>query len=168
MIFVTVGTHEQPFDRLVKGIDDLKGLNIVREEVIIQTGFSSYIPKHCLWSQWYSYEEMADHVEKARIVITHGGPSSFMMPLQLGKVPIVAPRQKRFGEHVNDHQVDFVRLAAERYGNILVLENMEELKDMLLDYERLAASKSVGMESNNARFNRELGKIADELMAGKQ
>lgn len=24
MIFVTVGTHEQPFNRLVKAIDDLK------------------------------------------------------------------------------------------------------------------------------------------------
>ena len=37
MIFVTVGTHEQPFDRLVSYIDDLKGQGKITEEVIIQT-----------------------------------------------------------------------------------------------------------------------------------
>ena len=49
---------------------------------------------------------MNELVEKARIVITHGGPSSFLMVLQKGKIPIVVPRQKQFDEHVNDHQVE--------------------------------------------------------------
>lgn len=44
-----------------------------------------------------------------RIVITHGGPASFIMPLQIGKTPIVVPRQHQFNEHVNDHQVEFAR-----------------------------------------------------------
>ena len=45
MIFVTVGTHEQPFNRLIEEIDKLKGDGIIKEEVIIQKGFSNYEPK---------------------------------------------------------------------------------------------------------------------------
>ena len=42
MIFVTVGTHEQPFNRLVEYMDRLKENGIIAEDVIIQTGFSTY------------------------------------------------------------------------------------------------------------------------------
>ena len=46
MIFVTVGTHEQPFNRLIKKIDDLVANGSIQEEVIMQTGFSTYKPEH--------------------------------------------------------------------------------------------------------------------------
>lgn len=42
MIFVTVGTHEQPFNRLVQEIDNLKRDGVITEDVIIQTGYSTY------------------------------------------------------------------------------------------------------------------------------
>ena len=45
MIFVTVGTHEQPFNRLVKAIDKLKKDGVITEDVIMQTGYSTYEPK---------------------------------------------------------------------------------------------------------------------------
>ena len=41
MIFVTVGTHEQPFNRLVKAVDELKKDGVIVEKVIIQTGYST-------------------------------------------------------------------------------------------------------------------------------
>ena len=82
MIFVTVGTHEQPFNRLVKAIDDLKKEGVITEEVIIQTGFSTYEPQYCKWSKLIPYQQMIKNVDDARIVITHGGPASFIMPLQ--------------------------------------------------------------------------------------
>ena len=44
MIFLTVGTHEQQFNRLVKYIDKMKENGVIHEEVIIQTGFSTYEP----------------------------------------------------------------------------------------------------------------------------
>lgn len=58
MIFVTVGTHEQPFDRLVKAVDELKRDGIITEEVIMQTRFSIYEPKYCEWSKLIPYREM--------------------------------------------------------------------------------------------------------------
>ena len=100
MIFVTVGTHEQPFNRLVEYIDSLKKDGTITEEVIIQTGYSTYEPKYCKWQKLFPYQEMIKFVGEARIVITHGGPSSFIMPLQIGKTPIVVPRRHEFNEHV--------------------------------------------------------------------
>lgn len=94
MIFVTVGTHEQPFNRLVQEIDNLKRDGVITEDVIIQTGYSTYEPKYCQWDRLIPYQQMVKNVEDARIVITHGGPASFIMALQIGKIPIVVPRQK--------------------------------------------------------------------------
>ena len=73
MIFVTVGTHEQPFDRLIKKVDELKRDGIIKEDVMMQTGFSTYEPKYCRWSRLIPYQEMVKNVTDARIVITHGG-----------------------------------------------------------------------------------------------
>ena len=109
MIFVTVGTHEQQFNRLIKEIDRLKESGIIQEDVLMQTGFSTYEPKYCEWKKMLSYNEMNEMYEKADIIITHGGPASFMKALEMKKVPIVVPRQAQFDEHVNDHQVDFVK-----------------------------------------------------------
>ena len=111
MIFVTVGTHEQSFNRLVKYMDEYKKNNI-DEDIIIQTGFSTYIPQYCTWEKIFPYKDMLNYISEARIVITHGGPSSFILALQVGKIPIVVPRQKQFNEHVNNHQVEFALAVA--------------------------------------------------------
>ena len=166
MIFVTVGTHEQPFNRLVQEIDNLKRDGIITEDVIIQTGYSTYEPKYCQWDKLIPYKQMIKNVEDARIVITHGGPASFIMPLQIGKTPIVVPRQKKFDEHVNDHQVEFARNVAESMGTIIPVENINELKDVILSYDNIRETMSHGINSNNEKFCNELDKIVDRMYDG--
>lgn len=163
MIFVTVGTHEQPFNRLVKEIDSLKENGVISEDVIIQTGFSTYEPLFCEWSKLYPYQEMVKKVADARIVITHGGPSSFIMPLQIGKIPIVVPRKKAFDEHVNDHQVEFSKAVAERQGNLIVVEDIGDLKRTILNYDNIVGAMPAEMKSNNDSFNCALEKIVNSL-----
>ena len=58
MIFVTVGTHEQQFNRLIEKVDALAGAGVISEPVIMQTGFSDYVPKHCEWKKLIPYDEM--------------------------------------------------------------------------------------------------------------
>lgn len=164
MIFVTVGTHEQPFNRLVQEIDNLKRDGIITEDVIIQTGYSTYEPKYCQWDKLIPYKQMIKNVEDARIVITHGGPASFIMPLQIGKTPIVVPRQKKFDEHVNDHQVEFARNVAERMGTIIPVENINELKDIILSYDNIVETMGHGMNSNNEKFCNEFEKIVINII----
>lgn len=163
MIFVTVGTHEQPFDRLVKEIDELKGKGIIQEEVIVQTGYCTYEPKNCTWSKLIPYDDMIKNVNEARIVITHGGPASFIMPLQVGKIPIVVPRQVEFNEHVNNHQVEFSKAVAERFGNIIVVEDIGILMNTISEYDTIVSQKNNKMISNNNNFNKSLIEIVDNL-----
>ena len=165
MIFVTVGTHEQPFNRLVEFVDMLKENGTITEDVIIQTGFSTYEPKHCRWQKLFPYQEMTRLVQEARIVITHGGPSSFIMPLQIGKIPVVVPRQKQYEEHVNDHQLLFAKTLAQRQGNLIVVEDIGDLKDILLRYPEIVASIPTDMKSNNEKFNQAIRKIAEDLFS---
>lgn len=163
MIFVTVGTHEQPFNRLIKKIDELKRDGLIEDEVIMQTGFSTYEPKYCKWKKLLPYQQMKKYVDEARIVITHGGPASFIMPLQVGKVPIVVPRQKKFDEHVNDHQLEFARNVAERMGTIIPVEDVEKIGEIITGYDDVVSGMGHGMSSNNLVFCEKLEEIVNEL-----
>lgn len=162
MIFITVGTHEQSFERLVKYMDNWAETH--DEEVVMQTGFSIYEPKNCKWSALYPYKTMIEMVDKAEIVITHGGPSSFIMPLQIGKIPIVVPRKHEFDEHVNDHQVDFCNQVSKRQGNIIVVEDVSQLGDTIHRYNEIVAGMQNGLVSNNRKFCDELGRIIDKMV----
>lgn len=161
MIFVTVGTHEQQFNRLVSYMDEWASKH--DEEVVIQSGFSTYEPKSATFSKLYPYKTMVELVDKARIVITHGGPSSFIMPLQIGKVPVVVPRMKDFEEHVNDHQLDFARAVAERQGNIIVIEDVTKLADTIDNYDSIVNGMKNGLASNNEMFCNSFEELVDNL-----
>ena len=73
---------------------------IIKEEVVVQKGYTDYEPKNYKAKKLISYDEMRFNIENARIVVTHGGPASFIAPLSIGKIPIVVPRKKEFNEHV--------------------------------------------------------------------
>lgn len=164
MIFVTVGTHEQPFNRLISCLDEAHGSGIIQEDIIMQTGFSTYQPKYCTWQKMFFYDDMIKNMARARVIITHGGPASFIMALQQGKIPIVVPRQKQYGEHINNHQLNFVREVAKRQGNVILIENIEELADTILRYDQIIETMPVGIKDHNCSFNIELEKIVKELL----
>lgn len=168
MIFVTVGTHEQAFNRLVEYIDHLKENGSIEEEVVIQTGYSTYEPKYCKWQKLFPYQEMIRLVREARIVVTHGGPSSFIMPLQIGKIPIVVPRRLEYNEHVNNHQLSFSKAVAERMGTIIVVDKLEELESTILNYDKVAGRIENEIKSNNAKFNDDLSRMVDEMFGARK
>ncbi|MCD5532110.1 glycosyltransferase [Lactobacillus delbrueckii subsp. lactis] len=163
MIFVTVGTHEQPFNRLIEKVDKLVASCEIKEKVVVQYGFSTYEAKHCEMHKMMSFDEMQNTFKNARIVITHGGPSSFVEALQYGKVPIVVPRQLEFNEHVNNHQVDFAKLIAERMNNIIPVYDIDQLGDTIAHYDEIVKTKNGGETSNNKKFNADLEKIVEGL-----
>jgi len=132
MIFLTVGLHEQPFDRLVKAVDLLDV-----ETKIIQYGYSVYEPQHSQVFRFLNFEEILFYLQKANVVITHGGTGSIMLALSAGKKPIVAPRYKKFGEHVDDHQFEIVKKLAEM--NLIVpFYDGDDLSNMIFNRNFLA------------------------------
>lgn len=168
LIFVTVGTHEQPFNRLIKAVDDLRAAGSISEPVILQTGFSTYEPKHCEWHKFLPYSEMKSNMERARIIISHGGPASFLMPLQFGKIPIVVPREEKFHEHVNNHQVDFAHEVSTRMGIIIPVYDVADLANTIRSYDQTLASLQHSIvTSNTVRFNDRLQRITEELFTNQ-
>lgn len=163
MIFVTVGTHEQPFDRLIKHVDYCCGEGRISGSVILQTGYTTYKPQHCKWAQFFSYEQMDSYMQSAEIIVTHGGPSSFLPAIRYGKIPIVVPRQKRFGEHINDHQLEFTKLIEERFHNIIVVENIEDLEIAIARSRRCLGEQKVCSKSHNEQFCKEFRELVESL-----
>lgn len=163
MIFITVGTHEQQFNRLIEYIDELKRDEVIKEEIIMQTGFSTYKPRYCKWKSLITYDEMIKNVREARIVITHGGPASFIMAIQEGKIPIVIPRQEKYNEHINNHQVEFTKAVDIKMGNIILVLNIEDLKDTILNYKNIVLNKKKGSFTNNEKFNKEFEQVVKDL-----
>lgn len=164
MIFVTVGTHEQPFNRLIQEVDHLVETGVIKEEVFIQTGYSIYEPKFCQWSHLISFDQMSKFMQKADIIITHGGPATFMSAIANDKKPIVVPRQEKFGEHVNDHQVDFARNVARRMGTIILVEDVDKLGETIENYNSIVAVLEYDMGNNNKKFNKDLEDIVVKLL----
>lgn len=163
MIFVTVGTHEQQFNRLIQEIDCLKKENVIKDEVFIQIGYSTYEPQYCKWKKLLSYSEMNEMYEKADIIITHGGPASFMKALELKKIPIVVPRQVKYEEHINDHQVEFVRFVEERLKNIIGVYEIDELEKELSSYSFAKDKLNQETISNNIMFNNSIERTIENI-----
>lgn len=161
MIFVTVGTHEQSFDRLIKYVDNLVRDGRIKDDVFIQIGYSNYIPQFCKYERIISYKKMVEYVRSANIVITHGGPASFLLPITYNKIPIVVPRMQQYGEHVNNHQLDFCRKICKIMNNIIVVEDVNEL-DLLIN--RNNERNNVHIKSNNKLFNQKLSEIVNRMI----
>lgn len=163
MIFVTVGTHEQQFNRLIKAVDDLKSSGAIKDDVFIQTGFSTYVPNSCDYSPLLSYKEMDKYIENADIVITHGGPASFLNVLAKRKPLIIVPRKYKFDEHVNDHQLEFVEKLNQRGFGLNYVDEVDELNEIIN-----SISKSDVFLSNNDSFNKKFDNLVKFLVRGEK
>ena len=117
MILVTVGNATQGFRRLLEPIDDLAKegfFNPVR--VFMQTGhIRDFKPIHCEYKDFLEMDEFLEFIENSDLIICHGGCGTLLHALRIGKVPVAMPRRKRYGEHVNDHQVQLVNALASEY-----------------------------------------------------
>ena len=132
MIFLTTGTHNQQFDRLVEKIDKLVQEKKITEEVLGQIGVSNYKPKNFKFFGFCSQEEFDAYCSQANIVISHGGVGSIMTPLLLMKKTIAVPRYKKFGEHQDDHQMQIVK-ELEKQNKILAVYDIEDLEKKIDD-----------------------------------
>jgi UDP-N-acetylglucosamine transferase subunit ALG13 len=168
MIFVTVGTHEQQFDRLVEGIDRLKSESLIPREVFIQTGYSTYKPQYCEYKAFIPFDEMNRLMSESEMVVTHGGTGSIMLVLYHRKTPIVVPRQPQFREHVDDHQVKFARTMESRQ-KIVAVYDIDHLGQILTNYHDVVQSFSpqtggTGFEDRTRKISQRLDELCTRLV----
>jgi len=137
VIFVTVGTNEASFDRLLHAVDALPR----REALVVQYGYSSVRPRGATLHEFLTFDEIVEHAAAARVVVTHAGVGSVTVALTVGKRPIVVPRLHRYGEAVDDHQVPFARRLAAS-GLVTLVEDPAELGPALTLDSSLAPSEA--------------------------
>lgn len=142
MIFILVGTHTQPFDRLLRKIDDLIEDKKIKEGVIAQTGVSEYIPKNYKYKKFFPDGERTSLIKSASMIITHAGAGSIIDSIKNRKCVIVVPRLKIFGEHVNNHQLELAK-ALESAGKVIAVYNIDDL-DRAIFSARKFKFKSAG------------------------
>ena len=119
MIFVTVGTQKQQFTRLIKYIEKAKLKNVV-----MQNGYTKYEGSQIQCLGFISPKQMQKYIKKADYVITHAGITIIEL-LEQNKKVLVVPREKRYKEHINNHQFEICD-ALEKEGYILVAHTEEE------------------------------------------
>jgi len=127
-IFASVGNSTQPFDRFVEMVDE--ATRRTGRRALVQIGSASRRPHNADAVDFVTRSEFEELMRAAEHAIVHAGAGSVMMAVQFGKIPIVVPRRKELGEHVNNHQFE---LASElsRMGWCHVVSNVDELIECL-------------------------------------
>lgn len=145
MIFVTVGTEQFSFDRLIRAAD-LVAEEFKPEAVFVQVGHGVSLPTRCQWVRFFAFDQLVEQIIRARVVISHAGVGSLLTCLRLGKVPILMPRRQHLGEHVDDHQVELATRMAQ-IGYALLAERSEELAPLIREYEERQARMRIHASS---------------------
>jgi UDP-N-acetylglucosamine transferase subunit ALG13 len=122
VILVTVGTNEARFDRLLQALEALPS----GTEIVVQHGPSGIRPSGARCFDYLAFDDLVQLIRRASVVITHAGVGSIMTALANGRRPVVVPRLVRFGEAVDDHQLEFGRRAAQA-GLVRLVEEPDDL-----------------------------------------
>ena len=129
MIFVTVGTHYQGFERLIKKMDEIAGK--IGDDVIMQIGYTKYEPRNARWFRFLEREEdILELYKKADVIVAHAGAGTLLTALSFGKPLVIVPRLKKFEEHVDDQQLELAE-ALESMGKAIAVYDVEELEDAI-------------------------------------
>ena len=136
MILVLLGTQNNSFHRLLEEIErNIENGNIT-EEVVVQAGYTKFEPstkkQQIKIFNTVPKDELEKMIEKANIVISHGGVGSMITANQKGKKVIAVPRYKMYHEHVNDHQLKTIEIFGKR-NYVLPTKNVQDLERALKD-----------------------------------
>lgn len=147
MIFVTVGTHTKGFARLIKKMDEIS-LNI-DDEIIMQIGNTDYKPKNAKFFNFIENEKILKLYKNANIIITHAGAGALLDSLATGNSIIAIPRLKKFGEHIDDQQLELTE-SLEEAGKIFAVYDIDKLEECI---EKLIAMKQDSKTELYKKYN---------------
>lgn len=128
MIFATVGSHPTyRFQRLLDALEPLPP-----GELVVQYGPARPPPGVAEAHAWLTFDQVLEQMERASAVISHAGAGTILCAHNLGHIPIVMPRLRRFGETVDDHQVELARVF-ERTGQVRVAWEADDLARLVAE-----------------------------------
>ena len=148
-IFITLGSQKFQFNRLLKAVDELCEKEIVDAAgVFAQIGYSDYLPRKYSYKKFLDRDEFSKEMGKADIVITHGGTGAIIGAVKKGKKVIAVPRLVKYGEHVDDHQLQLIKQFDE-LNLICPCRDTNKLSDALDTVQKASYN---GYESNTSNI----------------
>ena len=132
MIFVTVGNDFRDFSRLIKKVDEIAP--DISSEILIQMGYSRYRPKSARYFDFVPFDRATEYIKTSELVISHAGIGTVILCKEYGIPIIILPRRKKYGEHMNDHQMEIAKILEERRGaNVHVIYEESQLETKILE-----------------------------------
>ena len=159
MILVLLGTQNNSFYRLLEEIEKNIVNGIIKEDVIVQAGYTKFKTKKMKILSLVSKKRLQSFQEEASLIITHGGVGSIITSVKNDKKVIAVPRRHEYGEHVNNHQIDIVKNFNEQ-GYIIGIEKVEELEQAIRKAEKFVPKK---YEINNELMLKTIEEFIDEV-----
>ena len=131
MILVMLGTQNNSFHRLLEEIDKLINDGLIKEDVVVQAGYTKYESTNMKIFDFISSDELDKLEQQADCIITHGGVGSIISSIEKDKKVIAVPRLHEYGEHVNNHQKEIVKDFNDK-GYIIGIEKVEDLENAII------------------------------------
>ena len=147
MIFVTLGTNDNSFERLLKAIDKEIEKGTIKDKVIVQAGCTKYESKNMEIFDLIPREEFDRLISECDLLITHGGVGSILTGVNNGKKVIAVPRLAKYKEHGNDHQLQIVDNFSER-KYILAVKDLNKLGKTIEKAKTFKPQKFVSNTNN--------------------
>lgn len=148
MIFVTLGTNDKSFVRLLETVDRLLEAGSIQDQVVVQSGFTQYESSRMEIFSSVPAEKFGQLMDEADLIITHGGAGTIMTALKKGKKILGCARLAQYHEHVNDHQIQLLS-AFEEMGYLLYVKDLDELGEYI---EKAADFTPAAFVSNTQAF----------------
>lgn len=147
MILVLLGTQNNSFTRLLDEIQKCVDNKSINEDVVVQAGFTKFESSNMKVLSLIDKKALSKLQDEARLIITHGGVGSIISSLQKGKKVIVVPRLKKYGEHVNNHQLQIAR-RFEQEGYVKCVVNTKYLQKMINSIEEFEPQRYESDDGN--------------------
>lgn len=143
MIFVTVGSNPTfRFDRLIEALGQLDP-----RELVVQYGPANAPRGVREAHEWLTFKQVVDYMSDADTVISHAGMGTIICAAQMGHVPVVMPRLRRYHEIVDDHQVRLAKVF-ERTGRVAVAWDSARLPECVAGASRRDASAAASEQGD--------------------
>ena len=182
MIFVSLGTQDKPFNRIIdyilklkeeiKELEDIKivfqigqtklseeeknkieKLNEKTNEEKVSEKIKNKEEKDITVFNMLKPEDMKKYIINASIVITHAGVGTIMECIEHNKDIIVLPRKEENGEHVNNHQEE-IAFEMEKNGLLYKVDTYEKMQEIVIELIKNSNNKKEKKYiSNNEKFN---------------
>jgi UDP-N-acetylglucosamine transferase subunit ALG13 len=158
-VFVTVGTREEPFTRLIKEVEGLVKKGKIEEKVIIQAGHTKYRSDVVEIFDFCPPEGIKELILNARYVVTQESAGIGTLCLRYKKRFIVMPRDYKYGELFTKSDMnEDLHYKLEEMGYTRVVTNTEELENAVENVETL----KIGFNFNNRLAISTLEKALEE------